>query len=169
MRTHRRKDFCAKPVCLDQMEELAYSGFVRCGFAANVDSHKPAHRRKIIDRILSLQIRKFEPLLQKLNAQHALHTNRRTTALALGIVWLKESTQSRPWHYQLHLHLCQKAAPRGSVYGEPQNPNSKASVAPSHHPSDKHKSSFNNRSNKFIQRFLRILPNCLPWEGRPLP
>src|SRR5207248_5848104 len=71
--------------------------------AAQIDTDKAAHRRRIVERFLRRRVRQIEPLLQEIDAQHPLDPDRRPAIARLRIEWLDHRTQRRPRHHPLHL------------------------------------------------------------------
>src|ERR1039457_4242812 len=61
----------------------------------------------LVDRVFERFVRQPIPLLEKVDAQHALDTDRRTPPPGLRIVRFDHPLQSLPWHHGIH--LCQKA------------------------------------------------------------
>src|ERR1022692_1250213 len=56
------------------MAELAYRSLVWHRLVTQIDAHEAAHHRRVVQRLFHPRGRQVEPLLQKVNAQHPLHT-----------------------------------------------------------------------------------------------
>jgi hypothetical protein len=96
------------------MPELANGGLVRHRFGAQIDTDKAPHRARIVQRLFHRRIRQVEPVLQKMDPQHPLHSDRRPAgAFALRITRLDHPAQSRP-RYDL-VHLLEKLLPAGQL------------------------------------------------------
>src|SRR5205814_3423844 len=67
----------------------------------NADDLSP-HRR-VVQRLFYPRVRQVEPLLQKVNPQHALYSHRRPPLPRLGIMRRHQRTQLAPRHHLLHL------------------------------------------------------------------
>src|SRR4029077_41182 len=68
-----------------------------------IDRGKGAHRLAIVDGVFERFVRQAIPLLQEVDPPHALDPDRWTPTLTLGIVWLKDCDQPRPWDQLFHL------------------------------------------------------------------
>jgi len=111
---NQRKQPVAEVVALQQVAELADGGLVRRRLPAQVDADEPAHRPGIVQRLFHRRVRKAEPVLQKMDAQHALNTHRRTaSAIALWIKRLDHRRQLRPGYDPVH--LLEKLFPAGRL------------------------------------------------------
>jgi hypothetical protein len=73
--------------------------------AASSDSSIPANRRIDSESYSesAVRIRQIEPLLQEVDAKHALQLDRRTTQSRLRIVRLDQRQQARPRDHGVHL------------------------------------------------------------------
>src|SRR6266851_2498974 len=79
------------------MAELADGGFVRYRLAPKVNAHEAAHDRGIVQRLLHSRVRQVEPLLQKVNPQHPLHSHRRPpAAFSLCTARIRSSSPGSP-------------------------------------------------------------------------
>jgi hypothetical protein len=74
----RLEDALAEPVPFEQMAELADRRLVRHALAIQVDADKPPHRPDVVQLLLDREIAQVEPVLQKVDALHALDADRRT-------------------------------------------------------------------------------------------
>lgn len=76
----------AEVVGLQNMAELADRSLVRHRLTAKVDSHKVAHGPRVVKRLLHRRIGEIEPVLEKMDAQHPLNPDRRTSrAFRFGV------------------------------------------------------------------------------------
>src|SRR5262249_12305654 len=57
----------------------------------------------VIDRVFGLRVREVEPLLQEVNPQHLLQSQRLAAIAGLGIVRLDQLQQTRPRNHRVHL------------------------------------------------------------------
>ena len=101
-----------KIVPFQKVAKLADRRLVRRRLPPQVDAHKTTHRPRIVQRLFHSRVRQIEPVLQKVNAQHALNTHRRSApALPPGIEGLNHRRQLRPRYDPVHLF--QKLFPAG--------------------------------------------------------
>ncbi len=68
-----------KVVSLKDMTELAEGGLVRCGLTAKVYADKVAHGAGVVKRLLNRRVGGVEPVLKKMNAEHAFDPDRRAS------------------------------------------------------------------------------------------
>src|SRR5437870_10642939 len=80
------------------------------------------HHHRVVQRLFHPRVRQVEPLLQKVNPQHALYSHRRPPLPRLGIMRRHQRAQLAPRHHLLH--LLQK-------YGSPRLP--RVPLKASHH------------------------------------
>src|SRR5215470_10414861 len=85
------------------MAEAAHRRLVRHRLTAEINPDKNPHRLRIVKRLFDRRVRQIEPLLQEIDAQHPLDTDRRSAVTGLGIEWLDQLAQRRPRHNPLHL------------------------------------------------------------------
>ena len=91
-------------VLLHQVAELADRGFVRHRLPTEVDADEVAQRTGVIESFLGGRIRQVEPVLDEVDPQHALNTDRAPAgALWLGIERLDSSGQFLPGNDGFHL------------------------------------------------------------------
>ncbi|REG58721.1 hypothetical protein B0G80_1402 [Paraburkholderia sp. BL6669N2] len=86
----------AELVALQQPAKLQQRRAIGNAFAPQVNPNESPQCGAVQQRFLAGFIRKVEPVLHKVHAQHALQTNWRATALPLRIVWLDNLAQLRP-------------------------------------------------------------------------
>jgi hypothetical protein len=102
----------AQMMLLQQVPEAQDGGLVRRGLASQVDADEAAHGGRVVDRFFRRRVGEVEPLLQEVDAQHALQAHRRPAAFALGIKRRNHGAQFRPRHHAFHVgQKCR--APRG--------------------------------------------------------
>ncbi len=85
MPVYRLEQLVGQPVLLQQVPELAYRRLVRRRRAPQIDADKPAHGRRVVQRLLDRPIAQRVPLLQEVDAQHPLQTHRAPTAFARAL------------------------------------------------------------------------------------
>jgi len=90
------------------MAELADRRFVGHRLVAEIDLREAAHQRRVIQRFLHRRVGEAEPLLKKVNAQHALHANGTASIARLGIVRFQQRTQLAPRNHLFHLFQKQR-------------------------------------------------------------
>lgn len=91
-------------VLLHQVAELADCGLVRYRLPTEVDADKLSQRAGIVEGFLGRRIRQVEPVLDEVNAQHALDANRAPAcALGFGIERIDNGGQFLPRDDGFHL------------------------------------------------------------------
>jgi len=70
------KQLIAQIMRFEQMSELADRGLVRCGFTPMVDADEAPHGARVIQGFFHRRIGQIEPVLQKVDAQHAFQADR---------------------------------------------------------------------------------------------
>src|SRR5680860_61274 len=88
---------------LQQMAKAQDGAFVRDRLLTQLNTGEAAHRLAVIQRVLSTWIRKIEPLLQEINAQHPLTAQRPASLTRHRIMWLDQRQQPCPRNHRLHL------------------------------------------------------------------
>jgi hypothetical protein len=68
-----------------------------------LDASKAAHQLRIVERFLGGRIRRVEPVLHEVDAQHALRRHRWRAVTCLWIVRLDQSQQPRLGNHLVHL------------------------------------------------------------------
>ena len=68
-----------------------------------VQPREPPHRFAVIDRILGLRVGEVEPLLQEVDPQHLLDSERLPSLARLRIVRLDQLKQPLPRNHRIHL------------------------------------------------------------------
>ncbi len=90
---------------LQQMTEAQQRSRVRYVLDGQIDTDEVAHRLAVVDGVLQRFIGQGIPLLEEVDAQHALQADRRTPSLTgcvREIGWRQRLDQSLPWHQLLH-------------------------------------------------------------------
>jgi hypothetical protein len=103
VRAHGLEDAPPKLVALQQMAELADRGLVGHRLMAQVDAGELANRHRLVQRLLNGRITEVEPVLQEVNAQHALQPHGRSAAACLRVVRLEQGAQIGPGQHRIHL------------------------------------------------------------------
>lgn len=114
MPMHLFKQPAPQIMLLQQMAETTDRGFIRYPFPTQVNAHKPAQGQRIVQRFFRRRIRQVEPLLDEVDAQHALHPYRPPAISRLGVNRFDQRHQFFPRHHLLHLRQKQLPA-RGFV------------------------------------------------------
>ncbi len=103
-----------KVVSLKDMTELADGGLVRCGLTAKVYADKVAHGAVVVKRLLNRRVGEVEPVLKKMNAEHAFDSDRRASGtLGFGVEWLDDLTKLSLGNNPVHLG--EKKLPAGRL------------------------------------------------------
>jgi hypothetical protein len=76
---------------------------VRHRFDRQVDPGERAHRHAVVQRVFQRLVRQPVPLLQEVDAQHPLQSDRRSPTMPLGVVRLDRRYQALPGHHAFHL------------------------------------------------------------------
>ena len=103
------KNLLCHYVFLQQMVKPADRGFVHHPLRAQVNSGKLAHHLHVVQRFFYRQVPKIIPMLQKIESQHLLHTNRPPhRSRGLRIIGLNQLYQRRPCNDLVHViqNLC---------------------------------------------------------------
>ena len=100
--------------------KAAHRGLAGHRLAPQVDPDKTPHRQRIVECLLHRRVRQVEPLLQKINAQHPLHPDRRAAIARLGINWLDQPAQRCPRNHPFHLRQEQRPPRRLGVPLKPR-------------------------------------------------
>ena len=103
-------------VRLQQVTELEQGGGIGHGFHTQVDTRKEAHRLAVIDGVFERLVGQRIPLLEEVDAQHALDPDGRTAAPPRGIMGLNQRHQACPRHHPLHFPE-ELFPPRGLLLG----------------------------------------------------
>ena len=82
LRQHPRSQIMS----FQKMAELAHRRLVRHRLAAQIDLRKSPPHRRVVQSFLHRRVRQVEPLLQKIDAQHALQTHRVASVASRRIV-----------------------------------------------------------------------------------
>ena len=90
-------------ILLEQMTELTNGRFIGNRCITQVNAGKRSHRDHVVKRFFNAGITQVEPLLKKVDAQHALQRNRRSAAFARWIMRCDQRTQALPRHDRVHL------------------------------------------------------------------
>ena len=105
----------AQLMLFEQMAEFAYGGFIRCTFPTQIDTDELAHGQGVIESFFHRRIGKVEPVLEKVDTQHTLKTNRRASVSGLGVNRFDQGAQGRPRNYAFHLGQKRSATCRLAV------------------------------------------------------
>src|ERR1700682_5143322 len=100
---HRIEDGMGQPVLLQQVAEAQNRTLVRHHLVAQLNPPKTPHRLAVVDRIFGLWVRQIEPLLQEVNPQHLLQSQRLATLAGFGVVRLDHPDQPQPRNHRIHL------------------------------------------------------------------
>src|SRR5712691_5292650 len=92
-----------QPMLLQQVAKAQNRGLVRHHLVAQLDACKATHRLAVVDRVFRLRLRQVEPLLQEVNPQHLLQSQRLATLSGFGVVRLDQPDQPRPRNHPIHL------------------------------------------------------------------
>lgn len=94
----------AQVVLLHQMAELADRGFVRCRLTTEINAHELAQGAGVVEGFFCGWIGQVEPMLEKMNAQHALDADGTAPGtLRFGIERLYSLAQLFPGNDVVHL------------------------------------------------------------------
>lgn len=99
----RAKQLIAQFMPLQQVAKIENGRFIRNRLAPEIDADKSAHGPGFIQRLFSTGVRQIEPVLQKVDAQHALQANGRSTITGPGVERLDNLTQLAPGYDTIHL------------------------------------------------------------------
>ena len=88
------EDRFGQTVLLEQMAKPQNRRLVRNDVVAELDAGKPTPRLDVVDRAFRLGVREVEPLLEKVDAQHLLQSQRLPPAARLGVVRLNPRQQA---------------------------------------------------------------------------
>jgi hypothetical protein len=100
---HLLEQLPAQIVRFEQVAKAAYRRLVRHRLAAEIGADETAHRQRIVERLFHRRVRQVEPLLQEIDAQHPLDTDRRAAIAGLRITRLYQPAQRRSRNHALHL------------------------------------------------------------------
>lgn len=96
VRIHPVEQFLAQVVALHEVAKLADRGFVRRRLPAQVDADERPQGARVVQGFLGRRVRQVEPVLQKIDAQHALNADGPATgAVGFGIERLDDFDQPR--------------------------------------------------------------------------
>src|ERR1700687_5493441 len=100
---HLIEDGMGQPVLLQQVAEAQNRTLVRHHLVAQLNPRETPHRLAVVDRIFGLWVRQIEPLLQEINPQHLLQSQRLATLAGFGVVRFDQPDQPRPSNHRIHL------------------------------------------------------------------
>jgi hypothetical protein len=109
---HLGKQLLAELVFIEQTAELQHRGGVGHRLAPQVDAHEAAQAGAVVQRFLAGLVGQVEPMLDEVDAQHALQPNRRASTDALGVMRPDHVAQRCPRHDRVHRRQ-ELVAPRG--------------------------------------------------------
>src|ERR1043165_6441394 len=90
-------------VLLEQVPEVQNRRLVRDRVLGKLDPCEPPHRLAVVDRFFSSWIREVEPDLQKVDPQHLLQSQRRSSLARLRVMRLDQLQKLPPRHDPVHL------------------------------------------------------------------
>ena len=102
----------AQLVVVEQAAEPEHGGGVGHGLATQVDANEAAQAGTVVQGFLAGQVGEVEPVLDEMDAQHALQTDGWTPIACLGVVRCDFVAQRSPRHQRIHGHE-KFVAPRG--------------------------------------------------------
>jgi hypothetical protein len=90
-------------MCFQQMTKLTDRGFVGDRLMSQVNTNEAPHRPRVAQGFFHRRVRQVESVLQEVDAQHSLHTNRPAAcAFRLWVKWLNHLTQIAPRDNLIH-------------------------------------------------------------------
>jgi len=114
----RIEDRLSQPMALQQVAKAQNRALIRHHLVAQLHPRETPHRFAIVNRIFRLRVRQIEPLLQEVNPQHLLHSQRLSSVARLRIVRCDQPKQPRPRNHRIHLGQ-KPFAPRHLALGLP--------------------------------------------------
>src|SRR3989338_6080713 len=112
MSTDFLKQTLAQLMLFQQMAEFAHRGFIRRAYPSQINAHEFAHGQRVIERLFHRGVGKVEPVLDKVDAQHALKANRRASVSCFGVNRFDQGAQGSPWHNAIHVRQERSASRR---------------------------------------------------------
>jgi len=100
--THLRKQGLAQFVLVEELAKLRDGRRVRNRLTSQIDTNEAAQTGAVIQGFLTRQVSQVEPVLDEVDTQHALQTDRRAAIAGFGVMRLNDFTQRRPRHDGLH-------------------------------------------------------------------
>src|ERR1700682_3131908 len=114
----RIEDRLGQPMALQQVAKAQNRALIRHHLVAQLHPRETPHRFAIVNRIFRLRVRQIEPLLQEVNPQHLLHSQRLSSVARPRIVRCDQPKQPRPRNHRIHLGQ-KPFAPRHLALGLP--------------------------------------------------
>jgi hypothetical protein len=99
---HFGKQPLAQAMALQPVAKVEHGGFVGYPLAAQIDAHEVAQAGAVVQRFLHGVVGQVEPVLQQVDAQHALQPDRTAAVAGLGVVRLDDRAQGSPGHDGVH-------------------------------------------------------------------
>lgn len=87
---------------VEQAAKPQHGGGIGHRLTTQVNTDEAAQAGTVVQGLFARQIGQVEPVLQEVDAQHALKANGRAAVACFGVVRLYHLAQSGPWHYCLH-------------------------------------------------------------------
>ena len=91
--SHLGKQGLAQLVVIKQTAKLQHRGGVGHRLSPQINPHEAAQAGAVVQRFFADQVGQVEPVLDEVNAQHALQTNGRAAIACLGVVRLDDFAQ----------------------------------------------------------------------------
>ncbi len=100
---HQVEELVAQVVLLHQVAELADGGLIRHGLPAEIDADELAQRTGVVEGLFGSRIRQVEPVLDEVDAQHALGADVAPAGtLRIGVERFDDFSQFPPGNSALH-------------------------------------------------------------------
>jgi len=104
IRPDQGKQLLAQLVGFQEMPELTKGRLIRYRLAPQINANELPHGAGVIQGLLYRRDRQIEPMLQEMDTEDSLDSDRRTPGpLRLGILRLDDRRQLAPRHHLLHL------------------------------------------------------------------
>jgi len=97
------EDRFGEVVLLEQVPEAQDRTLVGYPVLAEFNPDEAPHGLAVVDRVFGSGIREIEPMLEEVDAEHLLESQRWSTTAALRIPWLDERDQALPRDNGIHL------------------------------------------------------------------
>lgn len=104
----------AQPVGLEQVAELAHRRLIGHRLPPKANTREPEHRVRVVKRLFHRWVGQIEPVLKKMDLEHALQTHRwAARAFAFRVHWLYQRARRLPGHHPFP--LVEKLLPAGAL------------------------------------------------------
>ena len=97
-----RQDRLAEVMDSEQFSKMKQGRGVWDGFQAQMNAYEDPHGHTFADGFLQEFVGESVPLLEKVDAQHAVDPNRGASSIALKVNGLDDGDQPRPRHHRFH-------------------------------------------------------------------